>query len=93
MVRSGLASEAGRLMQLGLPPERIAGLGIGYREMIGFLRGEYGRDEAVELMKIHTRRYAKRQMTWFKRYGDARVINLTHTSSGEAVEEITARFS
>jgi tRNA dimethylallyltransferase len=88
MVQSGLSSEAEWLMKLGLTPERIAGLGIGYREMIGYLKGEYGKDEAVELMKIHTRRYAKRQMTWFKRYGEAQVINLSQTSDAEAVEEI-----
>ncbi|MDR1042850.1 MAG: hypothetical protein LBL54_02995 [Clostridiales Family XIII bacterium] len=43
-------------------------------------------------MKIHTRRYAKRQMTWFKRYEDAQTINLSHISDGEAIAEITARF-
>jgi tRNA dimethylallyltransferase len=90
MVRSGLENEAEWLMELGLPPERVSGLGIGYREMIGCLHGEYGLDEAVELMKIHTRRYAKRQMTWFKRYDGARVINLSQTSGGEAVAEIAA---
>jgi tRNA dimethylallyltransferase len=92
MVRGGLMREAEWLMELGLPPERISGLGIGYGEMIGCLRGEYDREEAVELIKIHTRRYAKRQMTWFKRYGEAHVINLTHTSSREAIAKITARF-
>ncbi|MDR1293140.1 MAG: tRNA (adenosine(37)-N6)-dimethylallyltransferase MiaA [Clostridiales Family XIII bacterium] len=93
MVKGGLAQEAERLMKLDLPIGRIAGLGIGYREMIGYLRGEYGRDEAIELIKIHTRRYAKRQMTWFKRYGEAQVINLSHTSDSEAVAEITKKLS
>ena len=43
---------------------------LGYREMVGFLRGEYDWEEAVRLMKRNTRRYAKRQFTWFRRYED-----------------------
>jgi tRNA dimethylallyltransferase len=41
--------------------------GIGYRQMGYFLRGEMSLPEAVEILKRDTRRYAKRQMTWFKR--------------------------
>jgi tRNA dimethylallyltransferase len=90
MVQTGLMKEAEWLMKLGLPPERISGLGIGYKEMIGCLRGEYGRDEAVELMKIHTRRYAKRQMTWFKRYEKVCPLNLSYRSTDQVVADIAA---
>lgn len=41
---------------------------LGYRELVSHLKGEYDLDMAVELIQRHTRRYAKRQMTWFKRY-------------------------
>jgi tRNA dimethylallyltransferase len=88
MILSGLEDEARRLMDLDLPPGRVAALSIGYKEMIGYLRGEYGADEAAELIKIHTRQYAKRQMTWMRRYEDARVIDLTITPQTEAVGEI-----
>lgn len=40
---------------------------IGYKELVSYLRGEYGLDEAVRLVKRNTRRFAKRQITWFKR--------------------------
>jgi tRNA dimethylallyltransferase len=43
---------------------------LGYREMVGYLRGDYDLAEAVCLIKRNTRRYAKRQFTWFRRYDD-----------------------
>ncbi len=43
---------------------------LGYREIVGFLKGEYDLEEAVRLIKRNTRRYAKRQFTWFRRYED-----------------------
>jgi tRNA dimethylallyltransferase len=39
---------------------------VGYKEVFGYLDNDYGYDEMVELVKRNTRRYAKRQMTWFK---------------------------
>ncbi len=44
---------------------------VGYKEIYGWLSNCYSLDRAVEKIKTNTRRYAKRQMTWFKRYGDA----------------------
>jgi tRNA dimethylallyltransferase len=40
---------------------------VGYRELFGFLEGNYDEDEAIRLLKRNSRRYAKRQLTWFKR--------------------------
>jgi tRNA dimethylallyltransferase len=40
---------------------------VGYREIFDYLQGKYDRDEAIRLLKRNTRRYAKRQLTWFKR--------------------------
>ena len=40
---------------------------VGYRELFGYLAGDLSLDEAVEIIKINTRQYAKRQMTWFKK--------------------------
>jgi tRNA dimethylallyltransferase len=77
MVKSGLVEEVEQLVRQGLTRKHISMLGIGYKETLGYLNRDYGLDEMTELVKIHTRRYAKRQMTWFKRYEDAHVINLT----------------
>jgi tRNA dimethylallyltransferase len=40
---------------------------VGYSEIFGFLEGNYDRDEAIRLLKRNSRRYAKRQLTWFRR--------------------------
>jgi tRNA dimethylallyltransferase len=43
---------------------------VGYSEIFGFLEGKYDREEAIRLLKRNSRRYAKRQMTWFKKYAE-----------------------
>ena len=64
MVEAGLFEEAERLA----PYKTLNALQtVGYREIYGFLDGEYDRDEAIRLLKRNSRRYAKRQLTWFKR--------------------------
>ena len=43
---------------------------VGYKEMFAYLDGEYDLDRAIELIQRNTRHYAKKQLSWFKRYGD-----------------------
>ena len=65
MIEDGLVEEAQRLYtQYGMTNALKA---IGYKELIGHFDGQLSFDEAVDLVKRNTRRYAKRQMTWFKR--------------------------
>ena len=40
---------------------------VGYSEIFGFLKGKYDKEEAIRLLKRNSRRYAKRQLTWFRR--------------------------
>lgn len=65
MIQTGLIEEAKYLYDLGgatLP----AGKGIGYKEFYPYFDGEISKDEAIELVKRNSRRYAKRQLTWFR---------------------------
>ena len=68
MIENGLEDEVRTLISMGLTADDPAMKGIGYKEMIAYLEGEYGFDEAVRLIKRNSRRYAKRQMTWLNRY-------------------------
>lgn len=52
---------------------------VGYKEVFDFLDGKKDKLECIELIKRNTRRYAKRQITWFKRYPSATWINYTTT--------------
>ncbi|MFB3918443.1 MAG: tRNA (adenosine(37)-N6)-dimethylallyltransferase MiaA [Candidatus Velamenicoccus archaeovorus] len=65
MVHGGLLDEVRRLLRRCLG--RTASQCIGVGEIEGFLKGQYGLEEAVRLMKRNTRHFAKRQMTWFRR--------------------------
>jgi len=66
MVEKGFLHEVERLMEMGYGPELKPMQSLGYKEMVQFLLKEIGWDEAVRRMKRDTRRYAKRQWTWFK---------------------------
>lgn len=67
MFESGLYEEVFNLYTNGLlPEESTASRGIGYKELISHIKGEITLSEARELVKLSSRRYAKRQLTWFR---------------------------
>ncbi|OGQ04917.1 MAG: tRNA (adenosine(37)-N6)-dimethylallyltransferase MiaA [Deltaproteobacteria bacterium RBG_19FT_COMBO_58_16] len=65
MMARGLLAETRGLLDAGYSPSLKPMGGLGYKEMTGCIEGRCALDEAVELLKMNTRRYAKRQMTWF----------------------------
>jgi tRNA dimethylallyltransferase len=48
---------------------------VGYKEIVEFLEGHINQEKAIELIKQHTRNYAKRQLTWLRRYSDLHFLN------------------
>ena len=74
MMSEGLLDEVMGLYDLGLLREGTAAQAIGYKEIVDHLEGRCSLDEAVERIKLSSRRYAKRQLTWFRHERDARVI-------------------
>ena len=68
MLEAGLIDEARTLYERGyLAPDTTAAQAIGYKELIPYLEGSVSLDAAVEALKLASRRYAKRQLTWFRR--------------------------
>ncbi len=67
MLQAGFLEEVKSLLAKGYSPELKPLRSIGYRHMISYLRGEIPFAEAVRLMKRDTRRYAKRQLSWFRK--------------------------
>ncbi|MBQ3992993.1 MAG: tRNA (adenosine(37)-N6)-dimethylallyltransferase MiaA, partial [Bacteroidaceae bacterium] len=67
MVSAGLFEEVEGLLREGLSPESTAMQAIGYKEAVQALEGSISRQEAVERIQLNSRRYAKRQLTWFGR--------------------------
>jgi len=69
MIANGLVDEVRRLYELGYEHTQ-AMQAIGYKELIPYFKGEMTLEEAIQLLKQNTRRYAKRQLTWFKNQMD-----------------------
>ena len=74
MIEEGLLSEVESLYRRGLISSGTASAAIGYKEIIDYLDGRCSLEEAVELLKLNSRRYAKRQLTWFRHEREARII-------------------
>ena len=89
MFEEGLLEEAKRLFALPGPPSKTALQAIGYKELRDHLNGLYPYGEAVRLIKRNTRRYAKRQFTWFKKEEGVLWVDVTGLVSPE---EIYGRF-
>ena len=87
MMRQGLEDEAAMLRDMGYGRELNSMQGIGYKELFAYFDGEYTLGEAVELIKRNSRRYAKRQLTWFRR--DGRITELDSARAAQEAIRIT----
>ena len=76
MMEQGLLDEVRKLLDMNIRRNSTAMQAIGYKELVEYLDGRCGLDEAVETIKRESRRYAKRQLTWFKRNKDIKWINI-----------------
>jgi len=66
MIEAGLEDEVKKLLDMGYGSNTTAMQALGYKEIILYLNGEISFDEAIYIIKRDTRRYAKRQLTWFR---------------------------
>lgn len=83
MFQRGLVEEVRKLLPQGLAENKTALQAIGYRQVVEHLRGERSLPETIELVKIRTRQFAKRQMTWFRREARLQWINCQPQDSSE----------
>ena len=75
MMAQGLAEEVKSLKEMGCTRDMVSMQGLGYKELLAWLDGECTLEEAVALIKLNTRHFAKRQLTWFRREQDVIWIN------------------
>lgn len=75
MLEAGLVDEVKRMLDMGVDSFCTSMQAIGYKEIVEYLHGNMTLDEAVEAIKQGSRRYAKRQLTWFRRNSDIIWIN------------------
>lgn len=89
----GFLEEARALLVAGLPPDAPGLHTLGYRELLGHLRGESTLEEAVATIALRTRQLAKRQETWFRRVPNVRWFTLTAPEAFPAVAAAIERES
>ena len=88
MFADGFVAEVERLLEEGLAEGRTASTAIGYREVVAHLRGELTLDEARERTVVATRRFARRQDSWFRK--DPRVVWLRYDDPDLADRALSA---
>ena len=87
MMQQGLLEEVRRLLDRGIGGTAMQA--IGYKEMTAALRGQLSLDEAVEAVKQNSRRYAKRQLTWLRRYPEALWLEVDRLDFAELIQRST----
>lgn len=75
MLADGLLEEVRRLKEMGCDKSMVSMQGLGYKELLSYLSGEIDYEQAVYLIKRDSRRFAKRQITWFRREKDVQWMN------------------
>ena len=88
MMEQGLLEEVKGLLEKGYTPELVSMQGIGYKEFIPYFNGECTLEEAVTQLKTNTRRFAKRQLTWFRRQIEGLWVDMSSSTGEEAMEEV-----
>ena len=89
MIKKGLVKEIESILKKGFSRDLAALKGLGYKEIIGYLDGEYDLKEAIHLLKRNSRRFAKRQLTWFNQ--DKR-IHWIEIAKKDSTTRVTAQI-
>jgi tRNA dimethylallyltransferase len=90
MFAAGLVDEAHSLIAGGRNPSRTAVQALGYREVLAHLAGKYDLASTIDLVKLHTRQFAKRQLTWFRSLAECRFVAVSDSFDPA---EIAARIT
>jgi tRNA dimethylallyltransferase len=91
MFAAGLVDEVRGLLAAIEPLSRTARQALGYREVIAHLDGKHDLPTTIDLVKLHTRQFAKRQLTWFRSLAECRWIELTDPLNPRETAERIAR--
>ena len=92
MVEQGLVEEVRWLKEHGYDRSLVSMQGLGYKELFPYLDGTCSLEEAVEIIKRDTRHFAKRQITWFKRYKEAKWLNISSYTNDEQAAEVMIQW-
>ena len=88
MMQEGLLEEVKGLLDKGYTPDLVSMQGIGYKEFIPYFNGECTLEEAVTQLKTNTRRFAKRQLTWFRRQIEGLWVDMDQSDGDKVMENV-----
>ncbi|MBO4324128.1 MAG: tRNA (adenosine(37)-N6)-dimethylallyltransferase MiaA [Lachnospiraceae bacterium] len=88
MMEEGLLDEVRNIVDLGYGDCHVAMQGLGYKQLLSFFRGECTLPEAVDRIKLETRHFAKRQLTWFRREKDVIRFDKSKQSDDEILSDM-----
>ncbi|MBU5463819.1 tRNA (adenosine(37)-N6)-dimethylallyltransferase MiaA [Anaerotignum sp. MSJ-24] len=86
MMNNGLEQEVRKLIEMGYSPELVSMQGLGYKEFIPYFNGEISLEQVVDDIKKYTRRFAKRQLTWFRGQTNGTWLDMGTLSKDKALE-------
>lgn len=92
MIEEGLVDEVKSLYEKGYDENLTSMQAIGYKEIIEYLKGEASLDEAVIKLKRNSRRYAKRQLTWFRREDRIEWVDVENYDKSKLLDKIKALY-
>jgi len=87
MLEAGLIEEVKKLVEMGYGRGSTAMQGIGYKEVLSYLKGEQTLEETIYILKRDTRHYAKRQMTWFRRIKEINWLEIDENTDLKEIAE------
>lgn len=90
MVADGLVDEVARLREMGYNRELQSMQALGYKEIMDYLDGDLSLEEAIDQMKQGTRKYAKRQLSWFRRLKEINWFDVTNPEIGKEIQQLVA---
>ncbi len=93
MVAAGLVEEVASLAERGLSDALTSRQAIGYKEILGYLEGTSSLEEAIEQIKMRSRRYAKRQISWFRHDGRVTWLDYETLDENAAAEKILSALA
>ena len=88
MMEQGLLEEVKGLLEKGYSPDLVSMQGIGYKEFVPYFNGECTLEEAVTQLKTNTRRFAKRQLTWFRRQIEGLWVDMDKATGEKVMEDV-----
>jgi tRNA dimethylallyltransferase len=86
MLKAGLVEEVRGLIKEGYDKKLTSMQAIGYKEVAEHLHGKYTYDELVNILKQNTRNFAKRQMTWFRRFKNVNWFDVEKLNTGDIIK-------